>query len=85
MKSKGILKRKYKTDGSIDKYNVTLVVKGFKWKEGLDFFNTNSPMTRIISIWIFLTIAALNNLEIYQMDFKAAFLNGELEEVIYIE
>jgi hypothetical protein len=52
---------------------------------GLDFFDTYSPVTRITSIRTLLAIAAIHNLEIHQMDVKTAFLNGELEEEIYME
>ncbi|KAL0413209.1 UNVERIFIED_CONTAM: Retrovirus-related Pol polyprotein from transposon TNT 1-94 [Sesamum radiatum] len=79
------MKRKYKADGSIDKYKARLVVKGFKQKEGLDFFDTYSPVTRITSIRVLIAIAALNDLEIHQMDVKTAFFNGELDEEIYME
>ena len=82
---KWILKRKYKTDGTIDKYKARLVVKGYRQTEGLDFFDTYSPVTRITSIRLFIAIAALHNLEIHQMDVKTAFLNGELDEEIYME
>ncbi|KAL0431973.1 UNVERIFIED_CONTAM: Retrovirus-related Pol polyprotein from transposon TNT 1-94 [Sesamum radiatum] len=82
---KWILKRKYKADGSIDKYKARLVAKGFKQKEGLDFFDTYSPVTRITSIRVLIAIAALYDLEIHQMDVKTAFLNGELDEEIYME
>ncbi|KAL0436247.1 UNVERIFIED_CONTAM: Retrovirus-related Pol polyprotein from transposon TNT 1-94 [Sesamum radiatum] len=82
---KWILKRKYKADGSIDKYKARLVAKGFKRKEGLDFFDTYSPVTRITSIRVLIAIAALYDLEIHQMDVKTAFLNGELDEEIYME
>ena len=81
---KWIFKRKLKTDGSIDKYKVRLVVKGFKQQEGLDFFDTYSPVTRITSIRMLIAIAALHNLDIHQMDVKTAFLNGDLEEEIYM-
>ena len=74
-----------KTDGSVDKYKARLVIKGFRQNEGLDYFDTYSPMTRITSIRLVLAIAALRNLEIHQMDVKTAFLNGELEEEIYME
>jgi transposase InsO family protein len=82
---KWILKRKFKADGSIDKYKARLVVKGFLQKEGYDFFDTYSPVTRITSIRVLMAIAALHNLEIHQMDVKTAFLNGDLEEEIYME
>jgi hypothetical protein len=66
-----------KADGSIDKYKARLVVRGYRQKEGLDYFDTYSPVTRITSIRMLIAIAALNNLEIHQMDVKTAFLNGE--------
>ena len=82
---KWILKKKYKPDGTVDKYKARLVVKGFKQKEGHDLFDTYSPVTRIASIRVLLAIVALHNLEIHQMDVKTAFLNGDLEEEIYME
>ena len=78
-------KRKMKVDGSIDKYKARLVIKGYKQTEGLDYFDTYSPITRINSIRMVLEIVALRNLEVHQMDVKTAFLNGYLEEEIYME
>ena len=74
-----------KANGSIDKYKARLVVKWFRQKEGLDYFDTYSPVTRITSIRMLILIASLYNLEIHQMDVKTAFLNGELEEEIYMK
>ena len=51
----------------------------------MDYFDTYSPVTRITSIRILIAIAALYNLEIHQMDVKTAFLNGDLNEEIYME
>ena len=82
---KWIFKKKMKPDGTIDKYKARLVAKGFKQKESLDFFDTYSPVTRITSIRVLIAIATLHNLEIHQMDVKTTFLNGELEEEIYLE
>ena len=76
---------KLKADGSIDKYKVRLVVKGYKQKEGVDYFDTYSPVTRITSIRMLMAIAVLHNLEIHQMDVKSTFLNGELNDEIYME
>ncbi|KAI3728566.1 hypothetical protein L6452_17204 [Arctium lappa] len=80
-----IFKRKMKADGSIDKYKERLVIKRYRQKEGLDYFDTYSPVTRITSIRLVLAIAAIRNLQIHQMDVKTAFLNGDLEEEIYME
>ena len=74
-----------KTDGSIDKYKARLVVKGYKQKEGLDYFDTYSPVTRITSIRMLIAIVALHSLEIHQMDVKTTFLNGDLNEEIYMD
>ncbi|GJY22152.1 retrotransposon protein, putative, ty1-copia subclass [Tanacetum coccineum] len=81
---KWIFKKKMKADGTIDKYKARLVIKGYRQREGLDYFDTYSPVTRITSIRMVLAIAALRNLEVHQMDVKTAFLNGDLEEEIYM-
>ncbi|GJV33866.1 retrotransposon protein, putative, ty1-copia subclass [Tanacetum coccineum] len=81
---KWIFKKKMKADGTIDKYKARLVIKGYRQREGLNYFDTYSPVTRITSIRMILAIAALQNLEVHQMDVKTAFLNGDLEEEIYM-
>ena len=78
--SKWIFKRKMKADGTIDKYKARLVIKGYRQKEGLDYFDTYSPVTRINSIRMILAIATLQNLEVHQMNVKIAFLNRDLDE-----
>ena len=82
---KWIFRKKMKADGSIDKYKARLVIKGYKQKEGLDYFDTYSPVTRISSIRMLIAIASIHNLEIHQMDVKTTFLNGDLDEEIYVE
>ncbi|RZB86742.1 Retrovirus-related Pol polyprotein from transposon TNT 1-94 [Glycine soja] len=82
---KWILKKKLKPDGTVDKYKARLVAKGFRQRENVDFFDTFSPVTRITSIWLLISLAAIYSLVVHQMDFKTAFLNGELEEEIYME
>nr|GEW11609.1 calcineurin B-like protein 4 [Tanacetum cinerariifolium] len=81
---KWIFKKKMKSDGTIDKYKARLVIKGFRQCKGLYFFDTYSPDTRITSNRMVLAIAALRNLKVHQMDVKMTFLNGDLEEEIYI-
>ena len=74
-----------KAHGSIDKYKVRLVVKGYMLMECFDYFDTYSLVTIITSICMLIAIAALYNLEIHQMDVKTTFLNGELDEEIHME
>ena len=74
-----------KIDGTIDKYKAKLVTKGYKQREGQNFFDTYFLVTRITSIKMILAIVALQNLEVHQIDVKPAFLNGDLNEEIYME
>ena len=82
---KWVLRKKLESGGSIDKYKARLVAKGFKQKADLDFFDTFSRVTRITSIRLLISIAAIFYLKIHQMDVKTAFLNGDLEEEIYMD
>ena len=82
---KWVLRKKLKSDGSIDKFKARLVAKGFKQKADLDFFDTFSLVTRITSIRLLISIAAIFDLKIHQMDVIIAFLNGDLEEEIYMD
>ena len=81
---KWVLRKKLKPDGSMDKFKARLVAKGFKQKANLDFFDTFSPITRITSIKLLIAIVAIFYLKIHQMDVKTVFLNGNLEEEIYM-
>ena len=82
---KWIFKRKLKPDGTIDKYKACLVAKSYKQKHNVDYFDTYSQVTRIASIRILFAIASIHKLVIHQMDVKTAFLNGNLDEEIYME
>ncbi|GJW11835.1 zinc finger, CCHC-type containing protein [Tanacetum coccineum] len=83
--SKWIFKRKMKVDGIIDKFKARLVIQGFRQKEGIDYFNTYAPVARITTIRLLLALAAIHNLVTHQMDVKTAFLNGDLEEEVYMK
>ena len=61
-----------------------LVVKGYTQKEGIDYEETFLPVAMLKSIRILLFIAAHYDYEIWQMDVKTVFLNGNLEEEIYM-
>nr|GEV66948.1 hypothetical protein [Tanacetum cinerariifolium] len=77
---KWIFKRKYKVDGTIEKFKARLVIQGFRQKSGIDYFDTYAPMAHISVIRLMIAMALIHNLIIHQMDVKIAFLNGELDE-----
>ncbi|KAL8097695.1 hypothetical protein AgCh_030709 [Apium graveolens] len=79
---KWVYKRKIGADGQMETYKARLVGKGFKQRQGIDFDETFSPVALLKSIRILLAISAYYGYEIWQMDVKMAFLNGELEEEV---
>jgi hypothetical protein len=82
---KWVFKKNLRPDGIIEKYKARLVVKGYTQKEGEDYFDTYSPVARLTIIHVLLSLAASHGLLIHQMDVKTTFLNGELEEEIYMD
>ena len=82
---KWIFKKKLWPGGTVDKYKFRLVVKGFTQQKDINFFDTYSPVFRITSIRIFLALASIHNMFTQQTNVKTAFLNGDIEEEIYID
>jgi hypothetical protein len=85
MGCKWIFKKKLKPDGAVDKYKARLVAKGFTQKKGEDDFDTYTPVARLITIRVVIALAASHDLLIYQIDVNTTFLNGELDEEIYMK
>ncbi|XP_019418553.1 PREDICTED: uncharacterized protein LOC109329337 [Lupinus angustifolius] len=81
---KWVYKKKNGADGKVETYKARLVANGYRQKEGKDYDETYSPMAKLKSIRILLDIAAYHDYEIWQMDVKTAFLNGELKEDVYM-
>jgi transposase InsO family protein len=84
IRSKWVFKIKTKADGSLDKYKARVVGKGFTQKKGIDYNETFSPVVKFESIRYINVLAFQRNWETHHMDVKTAFLNGKLEEVIYM-
>ncbi|KAK1607251.1 hypothetical protein QYE76_030924 [Lolium multiflorum] len=85
VENKWIFKRKTDADGNITVYKARLVAKGFRKIQGVDYDETFSPVAKLKSVRILLAIAAFFDYEIWQMDVKTAFLNGDIEEELYME
>ncbi|GJU56403.1 retrovirus-related pol polyprotein from transposon TNT 1-94 [Tanacetum coccineum] len=62
----------------------SLVARGYRQEEGIDFEESFAPVARLEAIRIFLAFAAHMNMVVYQMDVKTAFLNGNLREEVYV-
>ncbi|KAK1642262.1 hypothetical protein QYE76_060067 [Lolium multiflorum] len=84
VENKWIFKRKTDADGNITVYKARLVAKGFRQIQGVDYDKTFSPVAKLKSVRILLAIAAFFDYEIWQMDVKTAFLNGDIEEELYM-
>jgi hypothetical protein len=83
--SRWLYKIKHVANGSIKKFKVRFVARGFSQKEGVDYEETFSPVTRYASIQAVISIASVMRWRIHQMDVKTTFLNGIIEEEVYIE
>jgi hypothetical protein len=83
--SKWVLKIKHAIDGSIEKYKSRFVARGFSQKEGIDYEETFSLVVRYTSIRTIIALAAKMKWKLHQMDVKTTFINGVIEEEVYIE
>jgi hypothetical protein len=83
--SKWLYKIKHVVDGSIEKYKARFVARGFSQKEGIDYEEMFAPVARYTSIRTIIALAAKMKWKLHQMDVKTTFLNGVIEEGVYIE
>ncbi|GJY86550.1 retrovirus-related pol polyprotein from transposon TNT 1-94 [Tanacetum coccineum] len=81
---KWIYKVKLDEYGDVLKNKARLVAKGYRQEEGIDFEESFALVARIEAIRIFIANAATKNMIIYQMDVKTAFLNGDLQEEVFV-
>ena len=84
IQNRWVYKLKLDGQGEIRRFKARLVAKGFTQRPGIDFHETFSPVVKYESLRALLSIAAVSDLEMLQLDVKTAFLNGDLEEELYM-
>jgi len=82
---KWVYKTKYNEDGSVQRYKARLVAKGYSQQLDVDFNETFALVVHMETIRTVLALAAQLELQIFQLDVKSAFLNGELKEEVYVK
>lgn len=82
---KWIFTVKYKSDGSIDKYKTRLVVQWYSQAYGIDYEKTFALVPKLNSIRVLMSLVVNLDRELFHLDIKNSFLNGELEEKVYMK
>jgi hypothetical protein len=84
VENKWIFKRKTNVNGNVTAYKARLVAKGFQQIQGVDYDETISLVEKQKFVRIILAIAVFFDYKIWQMDVKTTFLNGNIEEELYM-
>ncbi|WVZ85471.1 hypothetical protein U9M48_032394 [Paspalum notatum var. saurae] len=83
--TKWVYRNKQDDEGNIVRNKARLVAKGYSQVEGIDFGETFAPVARLEAIRFLLAYANHHDMKLYQMDVKSAFLNGYINELVYVE
>lgn len=81
---KWVFKVTYTTDGKVERLKARLVNKGYNQQEGVDYYENISPIIKLAIGRLILIVAIVKGWRIHQMDVKSAFLNSNLQEMVYV-
>ncbi|GJR58005.1 retrovirus-related pol polyprotein from transposon TNT 1-94 [Tanacetum coccineum] len=82
--TKWVFRNKLDENGIVSRNKARLVAQGYNQQECIDYDETYAPVARLESIRILLAIACANDFKLYKMDVKSAFLNGFINEEVYV-
>ena len=85
IQTRWIFKIKRNADNKPEKYKARLVAKGYCQEYGIDYYETFAPVVKVQTLRTIFALSAQQNLIVHQVDINTAFLNGDLEEEIFIE
>jgi hypothetical protein len=83
--SKWVYNIKHAVDGGVENFKEIFVAKGFSQKEGMDYDENFSPVARYTSIRVIIALASVLGWKLHQMDVKTSFLNGKVEQEVFLE
>ena len=83
--TKSIFRNKMDESGIVVRNKARLVAQGYSQEEGIDYDETYAVVARLEAIRMLLAFACYKNFKLYQMDVKSAFLNGYINEEVYVE
>lgn len=80
-----MFKIKYTPTGEVDRFKARLVARGYNQEQGVDFYESFSPVARTVTMRMLIVVAAMKQWELHQIDINNAYLYGHIEEDIYLE